>query len=37
VSPVAPVFLALSEPARSAKKKREWVMPDMLSSFLSSF
>lgn len=32
VSPVAPVFLALYEPAKSAKKNREWVMPDSASS-----
>lgn len=36
VSPVAPVFLALSDPAKSAKKNLECVIPDSASSFLSS-
>lgn len=36
VSPVAPVFFALYEPAKSAKKNLEWVIPDNPYSFLSS-
>jgi hypothetical protein len=35
VSPVAPVFFALYDPAKSAKKNLECVIPDMPSSFLS--
>ena len=37
VSPVAPVFFALYEPARSAKKNLEWVIPESPYYFLSSF
>lgn len=33
VSPVAPVFFARYEPAKSAKKNRECVIPDNCSSF----
>jgi hypothetical protein len=33
VAPTAPVFLALSDPAKSAKKNREWVVPVIISSY----
>jgi hypothetical protein len=35
VSPVAPVFFALYDPAKSAKKNLECVIPEIPSSFLS--